>query len=149
MPKYRDHQRRFLKLPFEVRKRIYEHLLCTPATKYSPYRIRHKLNEGYDESSRYEEGIVPYIGYNDGWRKATNLDILRTCRAIHGEARPIFYANNTFVWILPPSERFVKLESSVPTFMKNPAWTGKPVFFSWLPSRGSLKICYRLWNRLS
>ncbi|KAF1963055.1 hypothetical protein CC80DRAFT_565767, partial [Byssothecium circinans] len=105
-----------MKLPASVRKRIYRYLLVIPAI----ICVRQKHSSFHDKKKAflYEETrtFLPGIAYArpqfavDGPKfrytlfKSANTFVLRACREVYNEAKPVLYGQNLFEIVVPSSE---------------------------------------------
>ena len=79
--------RSFFELPAELRLKIYEYAL----TSQSPITPR------LDGAQKAESKEAPVVAAESSTQaKASSLALLQTCRLVDWEARPVYYANNTF-----------------------------------------------------
>lgn len=72
---------RLLQLPAELRIKVYKYLLISDVGQKVP---------------TYKPNKTP------NFARRSDTAVLATCRRIHGEALPVFYENNTFVFTLVP-----------------------------------------------
>ena len=77
----------FVDLPAEIRLIIYEYAL----TSQSP--ITPRLNGAQNAESKEAQADA---GESSAQANASTLALLQTCRLVNGEARPVYYASNTF-----------------------------------------------------